>query len=189
MRFFRILLGDRLAAMREYLATSELESPIGRLRLAVTRKGLVRLALPREGGKGFRGWLARALPDAEAVDWLPHVDKVRQELEEYFTGRRTEFGVPLDLRGTEFQVRVWRALAKIPFGELRSYAEVARAVRRPRAVRAVGSANGANPIPVILPCHRVVRSDGALGGYSAGLETKRRLLAFERAKLPHGAIL
>ena len=167
--------------MREYLATSELESPIGRLRLAVTRKGLVRLALPREGGKGFRGWLARALPDAEAVDWLPHVDKVRQELEEYFAGRRTEFGVPLDLRGTEFQVRVWRALAKIPFGELRSYAEVARAVRRPRAVRAVGSANGANPIPVILPCHRVVGSDGQLTGYGGGRWRKRRLLELEGA--------
>lgn len=175
--------------MGEYLSTSELPSPVGRVRIAVTRTGLVRLALPREGGKGFRGWLGRVLPDAEPVDWLPHLDVVRQELEEYFAGRRTEFDVPLDLRGTAFQLRVWRALGKIPFGEVRSYAEVARAVRRPRAVRAVGAANGANPVPVILPCHRVIRSDGGLGGYSAGLETKRRLLAFERAKLPRGALL
>lgn len=174
--------------MADYLACSEMDSPIGRLRFAVTRRGLVRLSLPRESGKGFAGYLKRTLPDAEAADWLPTIDKVRAELGEYFEGKRTEFTVPLDLRGTPFQLRVWKQLLRIPFGETRSYAQVARAAGRPTAVRAVGTANGANPVPLIVPCHRVIRSDGGLGGYGGGLETKRRLLALERARLPSDLI-
>lgn len=175
--------------MGDVVATREVESPIGRLRLAVTPRGVVRLALPREGGNGFRGWLARALPDAETVDWLPELDKVRNELERYFASSLRCFTVPLDLRGTPFQLDVWRAVFEIGLGETRSYAQVAEAVGRPRAVRAVGTANGANPVPLIVPCHRVINSSGSLGGYGGGLETKRRLLAFERAALPRGALL
>lgn len=175
--------------MGEPFATSSLESPLGVLRLAVTRRGLARLALPRESGKGFRGWIARTIPGAEPADWLPDLDKTRRELEEYFAGQRTSFGLPLDLRGTDFQRRVWLALAAIPFGETCTYADLARAIGHPGAVRAVGSANGANPVPIVLPCHRVIRSDGGLGGYGGGVELKRRLLALERARLPRGAIL
>jgi O-6-methylguanine DNA methyltransferase len=171
------------------LATAQIDSPLGRLRLAATPKGLVRLALPREGGQGFSGWLARAVPDAQAVDGLPSLDKARQQLEEYFAARRTEFSLPLDLRGTSFQGAVWRALLAIPFGETRSYAEIARAVRRPRAYRAVGAANGANPVPLIVPCHRVIAADGRLGGYGGGLDAKRRLLALERAAVPRASLL
>jgi O-6-methylguanine DNA methyltransferase len=170
--------------MSEVVATAEIDSPLGGLRLAATRKGLVRLALPREGGRGFAGWLAARLPGAEAIDWLPPLDKARQELREYFEGKRTSFDVPLDLRGTPFQLAVWRALLEIPYGETRSYADLARAVRRPRALRAVGAANGANPIPIIVPCHRVIASSGRLGGYGGGLEAKKRLLALERALSP-----
>ena len=164
----------------EVVATTEFESPIGTLRAAATREGLVRLALPRDSGPGFRGWLARALPDAEPVDWIPSLDKTRQQLAEYFAGQRLEFELPLDLRGTRFQVSVWQALAEIPFGETRTYAEIARVIRRPKAFRAVGAASGANPIPIGLPCHRVIAAGGKLGGYGGGLQTKKRLLAFEK---------
>ena len=151
----------------------------GRLRVAVTRVGVVRISFARESGEGFTGWLRRRVPDAEEVDWLPDLDRVRRELDEYFAGTRRTFEVPLDLRGTDFQLSCWRALQAIPYGETRSYAEVAENVGRPRAVRAVGAANGANPIPLIVPCHRVINTSGKLGGFGGGLDVKKRLLAFE----------
>ena len=103
---------------------------------------------------------------------------------EYFAGTRRSFDLPFDLQGTEFQLEVWRALAEIPYGETRTYGEQAAALGRPRAVRAVGSANGRNPLSIVLPCHRVVGSDGALRGFAGGLEVKAALLAFE-----HGQVL
>ena len=98
-----------------------------------------------------------------------------------FSGRRRRFDLPLDLRGTDFQKRCWQELLKIPYGETRSYAEIARAIGNPAAVRAVGLANGQNPIAIIVPCHRVIGSDGSLTGYGGGLETKRKLLELEGA--------
>jgi AraC family transcriptional regulator of adaptative response/methylated-DNA-[protein]-cysteine methyltransferase len=109
----------------------------------------------------------------------PHIERVRVELDEYFAGDRREFGVPLDVHGTAFQETVWRALLEIPYGETRSYEEIARAIDNPKAVRAVGSANGANRIPIVIPCHRVVRADGSLGGYGGELWRKRYLLKLE----------
>lgn len=103
------------------------------------------------------------------------------ELEEYFAGGRREFGFPLDLRGTEFQVACWRALLNIPYGETRSYADIARAVGRPQGFRAVGMANNRNPIAIVVPCHRVIASDGTLCGYGGGLDIKRKLLVLEGA--------
>ncbi len=108
----------------------------------------------------------------------PVLDAARQ-LDEYFARRRREFDLPLSLAGTDFQKSVWLALADIPYGETISYAELARWVGRPTAYRAVGQANGANPIAVILPCHRVIAADGTIGGYGGGLGTKRTLLALE----------
>jgi len=166
--------------MGEVFATSLIQSPIGELRVAATPGGVVRIALPRSGGPGFRGWIERGLPDAERVDQLPTLDVACRELQEYFSGERRKFSVPLDLRGTPFQLSVWRAILGIPYGETKSYAELARGVNRPNAHRAVGAANGANPVPIIVACHRVIASDGKLGGYGGGLETKRRLLAFEK---------
>jgi O-6-methylguanine DNA methyltransferase len=166
--------------MGEFLATASFSSPIGKLRVAATRQGLVQLSLPRSSGAGFEGWLKRALPDAERVDWLPVLDAVGRELDEYFAGTLRAFRVPLDLRGTHFQISVWQALLEIPYGEVRSYADIARQVKRPKAFRAVGAANGANPVAIIVPCHRVIASGGGLGGYGGGIETKRRLLAFEQ---------
>ncbi len=103
----------------------------------------------------------------------------RAQLGEYFEGRRTSFDVPLALDGTPFQLRVWRALLEIPYGETTSYGELARRIESPRAVRAVGLANGRNPIAVIVPCHRVIGADGTLTGYGGGLERKRLLLELE----------
>ena len=162
------------------VATRALDTPIGRLRLAATPQGIVRIALAHGAGSSFEGWLARTLPDAERVDTLPALDQAERELSAYFAGELREFKTPLDLRGTGFQRSVWHALLDIPFGGTESYADVARRVKRPKAQRAVGLANGANPVPIIVPCHRVIAADGSLGGYGGGSETKRRLLAFEK---------
>ena len=103
------------------------------------------------------------------------------ELEEYFSGSRREFSFPLDLRGTDFQLACWRALLAIPYGETRTYADIARAVSKPNAFRAVGMANNRNPIAIVVPCHRVIASDGTLCGYGGGLDLKRKLLELEGA--------
>ena len=104
-----------------------------------------------------------------------------RELEEYFAGQRREFGFPLDLRGTEFQLACWRALLQIPYGETRTYADIARAVGNPTGFRAVGMANNRNPVAIVVPCHRVIASDGTLCGYGGGLDVKRKLLELEGA--------
>ena len=111
----------------------------------------------------------------------PHLAALERELGEYFAGTRRAFSVPIDTRGTPFQTRVWRALNGIPYGETRSYRDIARQIGRPAAVRAVGHANGMNPVAIVVPCHRVVNTSGALGGYGGGLWRKRRLLHLEAA--------
>ncbi len=103
------------------------------------------------------------------------------QLEEYFAGDRRDFTFPLDLRGTDFQLACWRALLAIPYGETRTYAHIARAVGKPNAFRAVGMANNRNPVAVVVPCHRVIASDGTLCGYGGGLDVKRKLLELEGA--------
>jgi methylated-DNA-[protein]-cysteine S-methyltransferase len=110
--------------------------------------------------------------------------EVRRQLREYFAGERRAFSVPLAPRGTEFERQVWRELVTIPFGETRSYAQVAQSIGRPAACRAVGRANGRNPIPIIIPCHRVIGSDGSLTGYGGGLPVKRFLLDLEMGGAP-----
>jgi O-6-methylguanine DNA methyltransferase len=104
-----------------------------------------------------------------------------QQLEEYFAGKRREFTFALDPRGTDFQLSCWRALLAIPYGETRSYADIARAVGRPKGFRAVGMANNRNPLAIVVPCHRVIASDGTLCGYGGGLDVKRKLLELEGA--------
>ena len=170
------------------LATTTYESPLGRLRIAATETGVVRIALPRAAGRGFAGWLERELPSAEALDWLPPLEKVCRELDEYFAAQRRDFQVPLDLRGTDFQLDVWRALREIPFGETSSYGEIAHSIKRPRAARPVGGDAVRDPLPIIVPCHRVIASGGKLGGYTGGPDLKRKLLALERATLPGGLL-
>lgn len=122
----------------------------------------------------------------ERNDREPVLEQTRRELEEYARGKRRRFSVPFELEGTHFQCEVWKALFEIHCGELRTYGEVARALGRPGAARAVGAAAAKNPLPVIVPCHRLVGAGGALTGFSGGLEVKRRLLEIERAVLRSG---
>jgi methylated-DNA-[protein]-cysteine S-methyltransferase len=120
----------------------------------------------------------------KSIEWEPSDKKTRpyaRELAEYFAGKRRQFSFPLDLRGTPFQLSCWRALLKIPYGETRTYADIARAVGQPQAFRAVGMANNRNPIAIVVPCHRVIASDGTLCGYGGGLDIKRKLLELEGA--------
>ena len=173
----------------ETVHSAEFDSPVGVLRIASTASGLAYLGLPNAGGCGLAGWLARAAKGARREHaFAPNREAIRQVLE-YLEGKRSDFDLPLDLRGTTFQRAVWRALCEIPYGSTRSYAEVARSVGNPNAVRAVGTANGANPVPLVVPCHRVVASGGKLGGYGGGLDLKRRLLAMEQSARHQGAML
>ena len=166
-----------------------LDSPIGSLRLASTSRGLAYVELPHASGRGLEGWLRRSLPEARCEEaWAPNRVAAAQ-IVEYLDGKRRRFDLPLDPRGTDFQRSVWRALVAIPYGETRSYADVARAIGRPQAVRAVGAANGANPLALVVPCHRVIAADGTLGGYGGGLPLKARLLAMERSRAPGSRLL
>ncbi len=120
-------------------------------------------------------------PDWEQ-DKAPFAEVIRQ-LQAYFGGELKEFDLPLALEGTDFQLRVWKALRTIPYGETISYAQLAQCIGNPKAVRAVGLANGSNPIPIIVPCHRVIGSDGSLTGFGGGLSTKKKLLELENKQL------
>ncbi len=120
------------------------------------------------------------------VDWQKKPDfftSVKTQLQAYFKGALKNFNVPLAPVGTPFQLKVWQALRNIPYGELVSYKTIAEAVGNPKAVRAVGGANGQNPLPIIVPCHRVIGSDGSLTGFGGGLQTKQRLINLERSRL------
>lgn len=110
--------------------------------------------------------------------------RIARELKEYFAGARTEFTFPIEPEGTEFHRRVWRQVARIPYGKTKTYGEIARAIKKPGAARAVGTANGKNPIPIVVPCHRVVAAAGKLGGFGGGLPLKRKLLDLECADSP-----
>jgi methylated-DNA-[protein]-cysteine S-methyltransferase len=157
-----------------------LETPIGRIGLAGTDDALTRVVLPNE-------LAASDLPSTATGDDNPPVGRAVAvaacQLVEYFGGTRTTFDIPLAFHGTPFQEDVWRALGEIPYAETITYAELAALVGRPRAYRAVGQANGANPIPIVLPCHRVLAAGGRIGGYGGGLPTKQRLLTLEGVTL------
>lgn len=156
-------------------ARTTVTTPIGELLIAASGRGL--------SGIWFEGgWPKTNLPGPshdEAA--LAIIQCVRAELDAYFDGKLRAFSVPCDFRGTEFQKGVWSALQDIPFGEVVSYAQIADRVGRPKAVRAVGAANGQNPIPIVIPCHRVIGSDGSLTGFGGGIERKRWLLEHEGA--------
>ena len=137
-------------------------------------------ALVDEAGALTRLLFAGEAPPPDAVWDDERCASVAAELGEYFRGERRDFEVPVAPRGTEFQRRVWDELRRIPYGQTISYRELAARIGRPAAVRAVGRANGTNPIPIVVPCHRVIGADGSLTGYGGSLETKRRLLDLER---------
>ena len=161
----------------QYLHTT-IDSPIGELLLVGDEEGLRGLYM-QEG----RTRMAVRSSWREADE--PFAD-VREQLGEYFAGERTDFDLPLEMGGTEFEREVWGELERIPYGQTTSYGEIARRVGRPDRARAVGAANGRNPISVIVPCHRVIGADGSLTGYGGGLERKRFLLELEGGALPLG---
>jgi len=149
-------------------------SPVGPLFLAASTKGLVRLE--------FESRMQRLDPDAiQLRESKPALAPYLLELNEYFAGKRREFSLPLDLHGTAFQLACWNALLEIPYGETRSYRDVAQAIGHPHAYRAVGMSNNRNPVAIIVPCHRVIASSGSLCGYGGGLDLKRKLLDLEEA--------
>lgn len=155
----------------------ELDSPVGTLLLAASATGLTHLLFADAQGEPLR---AKSRPSSDGSARARRIlADARSELHEYFAGGRRVFDVPLDPAGTEFQREVWRALTEISYGELSSYGGLAQRIGRARAVRAVGAANGANPISIIVPCHRVIGTNRRLTGYGGGLPAKRLLLELE----------
>ena len=148
-----------------------LDTPIGELLLAGDDDGLAMIGFPKGS--------MRREPESDWIFNEKQLAEARRQLEEYFAGERREFDLPLNLSGTEFQVSVLQALQGIPYGETVSYGDIAKQIGRPRAVRAVGAANGRNPIPIVVPCHRVIGSTGDLTGFGGGLDTKEALLRLE----------
>lgn len=153
---------------------SVMQSPAGPLLIAATEKGLCCLQF-------YRGKSPQATADEVWIESREHLRAYEEQIGSYFRGELREFTCPLDLAGTSFQKDCWRALLKIPYGQTRTYAEIAREIGRPQAFRAVGQANHDNPIAIIVPCHRVVGANGMLTGYGGGLSTKEMLLRLEGA--------
>ncbi|MGD0825780.1 MAG: methylated-DNA--[protein]-cysteine S-methyltransferase [Terriglobales bacterium] len=162
-----------LQRVMEKLFYHRAPSPAGPLFLAASTKGLVRLEFEARVQK--LNLSAIELQESKSI-LAPYLG----ELDEYFVGQRREFSLPLDLRGTDFQLACWRALLEIPYGETRSYRDIAQAIGHPRAYRAVGMSNNRNPVAIVVPCHRVIASSGSLCGYGGGLDLKRKLLDLER---------
>ena len=158
---------------KQILGYRFISSPIGQLTIVASRRALVRLGF---GAAALEGEAPESGRNAV-------LDLAATQISEYFEKRRTEFEIPLEPMGTEFQMRAWSELRNIPYGERISYAEQARRLGKPKAFRAVGAANGRNPIAIIIPCHRVVGSSGDLTGFGGGIEAKRHLLALEQRLL------
>jgi methylated-DNA-[protein]-cysteine S-methyltransferase len=156
------------------LSCKVMESPVGKLQLIASDKALVAILWENDKPQRVR------LDDVVANDQHPVLVETERQLKEYFAGKRKKFSVALDMRGTRFQKDVWEALLAIPFGETRSYAQLAKQLGNPHATRAVGAANGRNPVSIIVPCHRVIGSSGKLTGFAGGLEVKAHLLNLEK---------
>ena len=150
------------------------KSPVGELKLVASDEGITAILWGKDNPRRVR--LAPASEDKNH----PVLLETERQLKDYFSGKRKVFSLALDFKGTEFQKKVWAALLTIPFGETRSYAQIANQIKRPKAARAVGAAIGKNPISIIAPCHRVIGSTGKLTGFAGGLAAKARLLALEK---------
>lgn len=156
------------------LASKSIESPVGKLKLVASDQGLVGILWEKDRPGRVR------LSELVENEQHPVLVETERQLGEYFAGKRTTFSVALDMRGTRFQKDVWEALLAIPFGETRSYGQLAKQLGNPRATRAVGAANGRNPLSIIVPCHRVIGSSGKLTGFAGGLDAKAHLLSLEQ---------
>jgi methylated-DNA-[protein]-cysteine S-methyltransferase len=154
----------------------EMTSPVGKLKLIASSEALVAVLWEREKPNRVK------LETPELDPHHPLLLEAEGQLSEYFAGQRTQFDLPLEPRGTAFQTRVWQALREIPFGQTKSYMDLAAAIGSPEAIRAVGAANGKNPLSIIVPCHRVIGADGSLTGFAGGLHVKAALLALEASR-------
>jgi methylated-DNA-[protein]-cysteine S-methyltransferase len=157
-----------------------IDSPVGALKLVASREGLVAIFWERDNPSHAE----RELGEMRNEERHPVLVETERQLNEYFAGKRREFALRLDMRGTAFQKDVWEALLAIPYGETRSYGEIAKNIGKPSASRAVGAANGRNPIPIVVPCHRVIGSTGKLTGFGGGLDMKEKLLGIESEEKP-----
>lgn len=161
----------------------ETESPIGPLTIVCTSKGVCRIEYGTEDETmaNIHVWVKKHFLKSEMIRDDEQVIPVARQLREYFNGQRLDFDVPVDLHGTPFQKKVWETLREIPHGETRTYKEVAQAMNAGKAVRAIGNANNKNPLPIVIPCHRVIGSNGSLVGYGGGLDKKQFLLEIEKS--------
>lgn len=157
---------------------TRIETPLGQLTAARSARGICYLSLPGQAG-GLSAFAEKYYPGEALQEDADALREVQHQLEEYFSGRRRKFDLPLDLKAPSFYVRVLHEVAKITYGVTSTYGAIAKKMKKPGAARAVGGANAHNPIPIIIPCHRVLASDGSLGGYGGGLTMKRRLLELE----------
>ncbi|MEO7912328.1 MAG: methylated-DNA--[protein]-cysteine S-methyltransferase [Roseiflexaceae bacterium] len=167
--------------MNDTISIATIATPLGNISAASSLRGLVYLGFGERARILAEAWARRWLPDAALLGEQPAPPDLAAQIAAYFTGELREWSLALDLRGTPFQIQAWRALCQIPYGTTRAYSEHAAVIGHPRAVRAVGAANGANPISLIVPCHRLIGKDGALVKYGGGLDIKRRLLELEGA--------
>lgn len=167
--------------MVEEIAYARLESQIGTVWVASTEAGLCKVSLGGERADAFFSWLAEHIGPHEPREKSEAVVFAMAQLQEYFSGSRHTFDLPLDVRGTAFQRAVWSQVMRIPYGATATYGDIAQLVGKPRASRAVGGAVGANPLPIVIPCHRVIGAQGLLTGFGAGLDTKEALLRLEGA--------
>lgn len=169
--------------MNEIVIVGAVETPAGIYQAACTLAGVGRLSFPTDDANECLDWARRWAPQAQIHASGGLLSELAAQLTAYFEGRLRVFDVPLDMRGTPFQLRVWREVLGVRYGEVRTYAAIATAIGQPQAFRAVGAANGANPIPIIVPCHRLIGANGSLIKYGGGLDVKRRLLAIEGVQL------
>jgi len=159
------------------------DSKIGMIYVASTDNGVCKICIPKETKRDFFQWLSANFNEDDVVENKSRNKEVIDQLTRYFNGKLAKFTVPVDLIGTPFQLRVWKELKNIPYGTTISYKQLARRVGVPRGFQAVGKANSCNPVPIIIPCHRVIGTDGSLTGYAAGIKTKEFLLRAEGALL------
>lgn len=162
------------------LFKKQIHSPIGKLTLVASNEGIREIVFPNSSVKN---------ENALRKEKHPLLLQCEKELKEYFEGKRSEFSVPLEIEGTEFQKKAWKALTKIPYGKTKSYAEQAVRAGNYKAIRAIGAANGKNPIPIIIPCHRVIASTGHLHGFGGGLDRKQKLLEIEGNRIENQKII
>ena len=168
------------------LVSRRIQTSIGELFVATTSDGLCRISFPVEISGRWFPWFDRFFSTLPKTGDHPFIQLLGEQLEQYLAKERTQFEIPLDLRGTDFQNRVWQRLLKIPYGATVAYGELAREMGIPGGSRAIGGATGSNPVPIIVPCHRVVGMTGSLVGFGGGVELKERLLELEGARIPFG---